>query len=88
MKEINCEFIVTLFGEYLNEGYVTLALEYLNFGTLTTVIKLAKIIPENILKIFSKQIILGINYLHSVKHIIHRDIKPSNILICYDGIVK
>lgn len=27
------------------------------------------------------QIVKGLNYLHTVKHVIHRDIKPANILI-------
>ena len=45
-------------------------------------------IPESILSKITKQILLGLSYLHKEKHQIHRDIKPANILINSDGIVK
>ena len=45
-------------------------------------------IPESILSKITKQILLGLAYLHKEKHQIHRDIKPANILINADGIVK
>jgi len=85
MKEINCEYIVTLYGEYINQGYICMALEYMDKGTLASILQIAKTIPENILIIIMKQILIGMNYLHSKKHIIHRDIKPSNILLNSEG---
>lgn len=34
------------------------------------------------------QVVVGLDYLHSVKKLIHRDMKPSNILVGGDGLVK
>ena len=87
MKEIKCDFVVTLYGEYINKGYIHMVLEFMDKGTLSKQLQLSHKIPENILKIITKQIVLGLHYLHSEKHIIHRDMKPSNILLNSDGFV-
>jgi len=86
MKSIKSDYNVTLFGEYINQGYIYMALEYMDLGTLAKLLHQAHRIPEYILRIFTKQIVLGLNYLHS-KHIIHRDLKPTNLLINNEGIV-
>lgn len=43
---------------------------------------------EHRVKIFTKQILKGLEYLHCIKEIVHRDIKPENILIHEDGSLK
>lgn len=43
---------------------------------------------EHRVKIFTKQILRGLEYLHCVKEIVHRDIKPENILIHEDSTLK
>ena len=88
MKEVHCEYIVSLLGEFINGGYINLVLEFMDKKTLENLMLKVKYIPEEILIIFAKQILLGINYLHSEKHIIHRDIKSSNILINSEGFVN
>ena len=32
-----------------------------------------------------EQMLIGLNYLHTVKKIVHRDIKPANVLIHSSG---
>ena len=67
----------------------------MNVGSLEKVFKAIQskkisppCIPETILSKITKQILLGLAYLHKEKHQIHRDIKPANILINAGGIVK
>lgn len=43
-------------------------------------------LDENLIKLWSKQLLLGLKYLHT-SGIVHRDIKPANILI-KNGVLK
>ena len=90
-----CKNIITFYGAFFTEGNVKILLEYMNLGSLDKILKVIKnkkipppCIPESILSKITKQILLGLSYLHKEKHQIHRDIKPANILINSDGIVK
>lgn len=35
-----------------------------------------------------RDVVNGLEYLHTFKHIIHRDLKPSNLLISHDRLIK
>ena len=90
-----CKNIISFYGAFFTEGNVKILLEFMNLGSLERIFKEIQIkkipppcIPESILSKITKQILLGICYLHKEKHQIHRDIKPANILINIDGIVK
>ena len=90
-----CKNIITFYGAFFTEGNVKILLEYMNLGSLDKILKVIKTkkipppcIPESILSKITKQILLGLSYLHKEKHQIHRDIKPANILINSDGTVK
>lgn len=43
--------------------------------------------PESLVKRISREIVLGVDFLHSHR-IIHRDLKPQNILVSRDGRTK
>lgn len=60
---------------------------YVQGGELYRLLKKNKRFPENVVKFYAIQIILGIEYLHN-KGIIHRDLKLENILIDEDGYLK
>ena len=49
--------------------------------------KLTNYSPEELTRIFLKQILKGVEYCHS-KKIIHRDLKPQNILVNKDLVIK
>ena len=63
-------------------NYLFLQMEYAE----SNLKDIQKLLTYNEKKNYFKQIVIGLNEIHS-KNIIHRDLKPSNILIS-DGIVK
>ena len=62
-------------------------MEYISGGTLQSFIKKRRKLNEKTAKIFYKQIIESIKYIHS-KNIVHRDIKLENILIDLNNNIK
>jgi len=47
----------------------------------------AKRFSENLSKFYCSQVVLAVEYLHSLD-ILHRDLKPENTLIGHDGYIK
>ena len=43
-------------------------------------------VPQHIVKQVAKQVLLGLDYLHSECRIIHTDLKPENVLICIEDV--
>jgi serine/threonine protein kinase len=72
--------LVECYGVFDRGGEVSFVLEFMDGGTLADVLKFHKKISERYLAEVTKQVLLGLRYLHKHK-IVHRDIKPSNLLI-------
>lgn len=68
-------------------GDIWILMEYMNCGTLETLLKANGTFSEPQLAHVARQVLNGLNYLHSQK-IIHRDIKPTNLLVNSDMEVK
>jgi len=77
-----------MYDAFYIEGTVKLLLEFMDCGSLEDVLKISNKIPETVLAKITKQICLGLNYLHTTTGVVHRDIKPANILINSNGEVK
>jgi calcium-dependent protein kinase len=56
-------------------------------GELFSVISSKGPISEDLAQDYFRQILMALNYLHSVMRIVHRDLKPENILLCQSGTV-
>ena len=82
---LSSPYLVSFLGAYHEAGVITVASEYMDLGSLQSFIKRYGCIEdERLLKIVTKQAILGLHYLHT-QHRVHRDIKPDNILLNIRG---
>lgn len=87
LSELHHENIVTYLGSNSDESNLNIFLEYVPGGSLNTMLSNYGPFEEPLIRNFTRQILIGLNYLHS-KNIIHRDIKGANILIDLKGEVK
>ncbi len=77
-RTLEHENIVKYVGAALTEEKVLIYMEYMPGGSLSSMLKQYGSFEESIIRKFTKQILLGINYLHQ-KGVIHRDIKVKFI---------
>jgi len=66
--------IVKYLGAKQEHEDVYIYMEYMTGGSLSSMLKQYGSFEEKVIKKFTKQVVLGLNYLHS-NGIIHRDIK-------------
>jgi len=96
LKRMNHENIIKLMevvtsqGEKIkitDRGNTYLVFEYCKYD-LTGLLEVhRKLLTQEILKGFMKQLLSGVKYLHDNK-LAHRDLKSSNLLITSEGILK
>ncbi|KAF5740405.1 mitogen-activated protein kinase kinase 3 [Tripterygium wilfordii] len=79
--------LVEFHGAFYNpdSGQISIALEYMDGGSLADILRVQKSIPEPVLSSMFQKLLLGLSYLHGVRHLVHRDIKPANLLINLKG---
>jgi len=79
--------IARYIGSSIEEGYFNIFLEYEGGGSIAKLIARYGKFKENLVRLYSKQILEGLEYLH-VHNVIHRDIKGANVLVNCNGICK
>eukprot|EP00818_Percolomonas_sp_WS_P010566 CAMPEP_0117452496 /NCGR_PEP_ID=MMETSP0759-20121206/9652_1 /TAXON_ID=63605 /ORGANISM="Percolomonas cosmopolitus, Strain WS" /LENGTH=1032 /DNA_ID=CAMNT_0005245327 /DNA_START=583 /DNA_END=3681 /DNA_ORIENTATION=- len=87
MKTLDHENIVRYYGASKQGKTLNIFLEYIPGGSLAALVKRYGRLSEEVCRKFTKQILLGLDYLHK-NRIVHRDIKGANILINVEGIAK
>ena len=87
MKKLNHQNITKILETFENEQFYFIIMEYINGGNLFSYVKKRRKLSEKVAKFLFRQIILGINHIHS-NLIVHRDIKLENILIDMNNNIK
>jgi tRNA A-37 threonylcarbamoyl transferase component Bud32 len=86
MKNLHHPFVLELFYCFENSNYIFLVLEFCPNGDLESLID-SKPLPEALARLYLSEILVGLEYLHSLD-VIYRDLKPANILIDSEGHIK
>jgi serine/threonine protein kinase len=78
---------VRLYESFDTETHIVYVMEVCGGGDLLTYVRRRRKLKEDFAKYIFRQIILGLQYVHS-KGVLHRDIKLDNILLTSEGDVK
>ncbi|KAL0921125.1 hypothetical protein M5K25_008164 [Dendrobium thyrsiflorum] len=84
LSSLSSPHIISYLGFNISGDSYHLFLELANGGALSN---LAGRLDESKIRSFTRQILLGLSYLHS-NGIAHCDVKGRNVLLCSDGLVK
>ena len=87
MRNLHHKSIVKILETFESEKYILIIMEYISGGNLQNFVKKRRKLTEKTAKILFKQIIEGIQYIHS-QGIVHRDIKLENILLDLNNNIK
>eukprot|EP00002_Diphylleia_rotans_P024965 TRINITY_DN4929_c0_g1_i6.p1 TRINITY_DN4929_c0_g1~~TRINITY_DN4929_c0_g1_i6.p1 ORF type:complete len:329 (-),score=51.88 TRINITY_DN4929_c0_g1_i6:165-1151(-) len=90
LRQVNHENVIHLLDLVAcdrNPNDLYLALEYMDYNLADMIQELRDRFKYEDIKCCLRQILKGIQYLHSI-HVLHRDIKPPNILVNIHGLVK
>lgn len=79
LKNLKCPFIIPLYWAFQTPNNIYMIFEFCPHGDLSKQVK-ENGLPEAVCKFYISEIILAIEYLHSL-NIVYRDLKPNNVLI-------
>ncbi|XP_060096570.1 serine/threonine-protein kinase 10 [Heteronotia binoei] len=81
-------YIVKLLGAFYYDSKLWIMIEFCPGGAVDAVmLELDRGLTEPQIQVICRQMLEGLNYLHS-KKIIHRDLKAGNVLLTQDGDIK
>ncbi|KAK4575115.1 Protein kinase of the Mitotic Exit Network [Recurvomyces mirabilis] len=87
LKNLNHPNIVKYHGFVKSSENLYIILEYCENGSLHSICKNFGKFPENLVSLYTAQVLQGLLFLHE-QGVIHRDIKGANILTTKEGLVK
>ncbi|OIW17500.1 hypothetical protein TanjilG_22612 [Lupinus angustifolius] len=87
LKDLSHPNIVRYLGTVREEESLNILLEFVPGGSISSLLGKFGAFPEAVIRTYTKQILVGLEYLHK-NGIIHRDIKGANILVDNKGCIK
>jgi serine/threonine protein kinase len=87
MKQLDHPNIVKYLHAERVENQLLIYMELMSGGSLASLVKKFTKLPESVMKVYMRQVLVGVAYLHQ-KNVVHRDIKADNILLSSDGTAK
>ena len=87
MASFDHENIVRYFGTQQDGRTLYILMEHMPGGSIEGMLTRFGAFPEKMARGYTRQILLGLEYLHGHK-IAHRDIKGANVLLSNDGQIK
>ncbi|PON76393.1 Serine/threonine protein kinase [Parasponia andersonii] len=87
LKNLSHPNIVRYLGTVREEETINILLEFVPGGSISSLLGKFGSFPEAVVRAYSKQLLLGLEYLHK-NGIMHRDIKGANILVDNKGCIK
>ncbi|KAL8524706.1 hypothetical protein ACS0TY_014351 [Phlomoides rotata] len=87
LKNLSHPNIVRYLGTVREEDSLNILLEFVPGGSISSLLGKFGSFPESVIRMYTKQLLLGLEYLHNNK-IMHRDIKGANILVDNKGCIK
>ncbi|OWZ14472.1 STE/STE11 protein kinase [Phytophthora megakarya] len=87
MNNLIHKHIVRYKGSHRSANHFYIFMEYVPGGSIASMLKQFDAFREDLIRIFTRQIVQGVVYLHQMG-IIHRDIKGANVLVNEQGVSK
>jgi|SaaInlStandDraft_6_1057023.scaffolds.fasta_scaffold06929_3 serine/threonine protein kinase len=87
LSRLDHPFIVKLYGTSTSSNYLYMLMEYVVGGEIFSHLRAAGRFPEATARFYAAEIILAVEYLHSMD-VVYRDLKPENLLLDKDGHLK
>lgn len=87
LKNLSHSNIVRYLGTATDAEALNILLEFVPGGSIHSLLEKFGSFPESVLRMYTKQLLLGLEYLHN-NGIMHRDIKGANILVDNKGCIK
>lgn len=80
LKKMHCPYIVKLYAHFVANNLLYIFIKLANGGNFAKYLKDKGVLTERESAVFFGQILVGIEYMHSL-NIAHRDIKLENVLL-------
>lgn len=86
LSELHSSYVTKYHGSFLKGSDLWIIMEFCSGGSCSDLMR-PGLIPEDYICIIIRELLMGLDYLHSDKKL-HRDIKAANVLLGANGQVK